>query len=64
MQGDTMSSGRIHVQQSFREFALALKKFWLVESWFLCPVAADLSQTPKTFAEVTQKFEQGAFAIE
>ena len=28
MQGDTMSSGRIHVQKSFR-------KFWLVESWYL-----------------------------
>ena len=35
MQGDTMSSGRIHVQRSFRKFACALNKFWLVESWFL-----------------------------
>ena len=34
MQGDTMSCGRIHVQQSFREFARALKKFRLVESDF------------------------------
>ena len=64
MQGDTMSSGRIHVQQSFREFARALKTFWLVESWFLCPVAVDKSQTPKKFAEVTQKFEQGGFTVE
>ena len=27
MQGNTMSSGRIHVQRSFREFASALNKF-------------------------------------
>ena len=30
-----MSNGMIHVQRSFREFARALNKFWLVESWCL-----------------------------
>ena len=30
-----MSNGMIHVQRSFREFARAFNKFWLVESWFL-----------------------------
>ena len=30
-----MSNGMIHVQHSFRKFARALTKFWLVESWIL-----------------------------
>ena len=41
-----MSNGMIHVQQSFREFAHAFNKFWLVESCFFLiqdPVAADTS---------------------
>ena len=37
-----MSSGRIHVQRSFREFACALNSDWLkVDFWIHGPVAAD-----------------------
>ena len=30
-----MFNGMIHIQRSFREFASALDKFWMAESWFL-----------------------------
>ena len=47
-----MSNRMIHVQQSFRWFARALNKFWLVESWFLNiqgPAAADTSHSRTIF---------------
>ena len=42
MQGNTVSSGRIHVQWSFCEFACALNSDWLkVDFWIHGPVVED-----------------------